>query len=48
MNRTLSLRREALAELSPETLARVAGAAGTHVLCETGITYCGICDPHRA
>lgn len=44
----LVLRTEALAELGSPDLAAVAGAAdGTHVTCYTGLTVCGICDPHR-
>ncbi|HWL34688.1 MAG TPA: hypothetical protein VNQ77_00705 [Frankiaceae bacterium] len=45
MKRTLVLRAETLSELAADELRSVVGA-GTHVTCYTGITVCGICDPH--
>lgn len=48
MRKHLVLRREALAEITAADLsAVVAGVEGTHLTCYTGITVCGLCDPHR-
>lgn len=45
MPKKLVLRREALAELSPADLRHVvAGEAPTYVACQTGISYCKVCD----
>lgn len=38
-DRRLTLAKETLGELGTDELRRVVGA-GTHVTCETGITYC--------
>ena len=48
MTKRLVLRRETLAEITADDLRGVvAGVEGTHLTCYTGITVCGICDPHR-
>ncbi len=44
MRRTLSLKKETLAELGPDELGSVVGGPGTHITCYTGITHCDLCD----
>lgn len=44
--RKLSLTTDRLAELSTDELGGVVGGPGTHITCYTGLTVCGICDPH--
>ena len=48
MRRTLRLDTERLTELATTEMQHVVGGGpGTHITCETGLTVCGICDPHR-
>ncbi len=48
MTRTLTLRKDTLAELTADDLRAVtggdAGITYTCFLCHTGLTVCGICD----
>lgn len=44
MKRTLTLKKQTLTELTTDDLVTVVGANGTHTYCETGITYCQICN----
>ena len=47
MRKKLSLRREALTELSPSDLAGVVGAESpTITVCYTGLTNCKVCDDY--
>lgn len=42
MKRTLSLKKESLSELHTDELSSVVGA-GTHITCQTGLTWCDLC-----
>ena len=40
MARKLTLKKESLTELGSDELTRVVGGPGTHVTCQSGLTYC--------